>query len=581
MICPGCGKDIPDSAKFCPYCGDHFTAEQAAEENAAPAEYTVEDIVNEVASKPTEAPVQTEMPEEAPVAPVLEDVPVAEAAQAAQEVQSAAQAQYNQYIAPAAEVPAAPVAEKKFDFSAIIKNKTVLIGAAGVAALILLFVLFSVLAGSSSGGSYNVITTEYASFGTEDGVYIFYGDKQLDMIKADRHSVSVNDAETCAYVHTDDDELYHIAGAKKPQLVEEYENLQSIYFSDDGSTLAIVYYDDGVNVLDYYRNGKLTESVAECEERISVVLSPSGDTMLYRIYKNGKYELNAYSGGKTTEIGKGYNALSVSDGGKTAYVTKEGTLYYLKNLNEDKKEKLDSKFNGLEEVTIDGTGIMYRDDDGKTKAFMPSYKEPVTVSKSYIEMVYPENAIEKVESFDSFIAYSNNAIKRFERKGDEYKDEKILSANGINSYQISADGSEIVYVKKDKLYRVSTKGGKKEKLIAEDLESSYFYASTDLSKIYFKNDDEDLCCNSPKKVVIDENDMDDISIHDVTYSGVMIVEMDDELYYTDGGKLKQIKDMEDVSSVSVCGDVVFINMDDELWISSNGKSFKKTDIEFD
>ena len=192
MFCPTCGKEIPDSAKFCPLCGESFANIQA-EAPVAPEAQPVQPI----------QPVQpAQQIAESPVQPVQQAPAQAEAQPVAP------QPQYiPQYEAP---VTNAPAPEKKFDFSSIIKNKAVLIGAAAVVVVIILIILISVIGGSSGGsGSYDIVTTRYNTFSADDGIYVFYGDKQLEAIDSDGiddQGVSVN--ASAMYIYTYDEELF-------------------------------------------------------------------------------------------------------------------------------------------------------------------------------------------------------------------------------------------------------------------------------------------------------------------------------------------------------------------------------------
>ena len=545
MFCPTCGNEIPDSAKFCPLCGAQF-----GEAQAQPAA--------EPAAQPMSQPAYAQ-PQPAPSYEQPQSFP--------------------QYAAPVAEAPAA----NKPDVAGLLKNKFVIIGAAAAVVIVLLIVLFSVFGGSSSVGGGKAIDKTHSVFTTDDGIVVFYGSKKLDTIDSDGCRDSGRSAdESTMYIYTYDNELYYISGEKVDK-IDEYDNISDFRISTDGSTLVYSYYDDGVTMVDMYRNGKLSPEIVEAEDgNLNMTLSPNGDTLLYSISEDGDTVLYAYTGSKSEKIKKNYMPVAVSNGGKTAYIkdTEKGGLYYIKNLKEDTKEKVDGDYSSYKETTSDGSAIMYTDNSGATMVYQPSFKKPVKVSKSNISLVFPENTVRKLDSFDKFIAKNGDNIMIYERKGDGYEDDKIVS--DCSSYKISADGSTIVYTKKGKLSKISAKAGAKAKEIADDLEYDIFYASSDLSKIYFPNEDGELCCNNPEKVVLDEDDWDDINSVVITTSGVLVmVNSDDELVYSDGGAVKKISDPGEVDGFSdYFGNLVFVRADDELWISEDGKSFKSTGVEF-
>lgn len=583
MFCSSCGKEIPDSAKFCPMCGESFLNDAAPVQPAAP-----EQPAAPVEPVQPAAPVQPVMPvmpvEPAPAQPVqsaqpeqLPFVPPVQPAQNAAQPQSAA-------------ANPLPDIVKKFDFSALVKNKNVLIGAAAVVAVLLLIIIISIIA--SSGGTssaFTIVTKGYYTFTEDDTLYVFYGAQQLDAIDCDGVATKATSADGSKMaLYTYDKEMYYFNGTKCEEL-GEIKNLQLMRISDDGSTVAYVTYDDGTYTFSVYANSKTSE-ICEYENSYtydSFVMSPDGSVILYTIYEDGDNVLYAYNG-KSIELGKDLSAVAVSNGGKIAYVYDDDNskLCYIKNLDKSKKETIDNEYRYVLATTTGSDAILYKNDDGHTMMFSADVKKPVLVEKNTIELIFPTNAVEKVDSFDNFLAEDGGTIRRYVRKGDEYKDDsKILSDSKYSMYMLSSDGKTIVFSDGDELCSIETKVGAKATVLYEDMGSYYFFADHTLSHIYFMDNDDRLChSNGSKnncKVVLDEDDAEDIEDGEVTASGVFVLlDDDDTLYYIDGSSLKEIKKPSEVDSIiDVEGSTVFVLADDEVWVSADGKSYTNTNIE--
>ena len=572
MFCSSCGKEIPDTAKFCPICGTNFAAaEQPAAQPVAPAP----------ASVPTPAP--------APAEPV-QAAPTAQPVQPAQTAQPAPE--FIPQYAPQAEAaaPAAAPAASKFDINALLKNKKVLIGAAAAVAVIVLIIIIAALASAGGGSSaYNIVTTGYNYYSEDDNIHLFYGATQLEPIEAEGISSSENSLDGSAmYLYTYDSELFYIKGTKIEE-VGEVEHLQMARLSEDGSTLAYVYYDDGEYVFETYKNGSVSE-IYKYENSYtydSFTMSPDGSVIMYTVYEDGDNVLYAYNG-EEIEIGKDLSVVKVSNGGKVAYVydNDKDKLCYIKNLDNGTKETIDDEYGRIVASTTSGDAILYRNDEGHTYMYNTSLKEPVLVEKNSISLVFPATAINKLDSFDNFLASEDGTIRRYQLKGKEYKDEnKVLSASKYSMYMLSADGSTIVYSDGDELCKISTKPDSKETVIYDDMGSYFFYADPTLSHIYFLDGDDQMChSNGSKgncKPIIDEDQAEEISDAQVTAAGIMVLlDEDDTLFYIDGTSVKEVKKPSEVDSIDeVVGNTVFVSADDEIWVSKDGKTYTNTKIE--
>ena len=545
MFCPSCGKEIPDSAKFCPLCGSNFVNAEQAAQPAQPVNPT---------------PVQPQ--------------------QSAQPLQYAQPVQQYQPMSEYVPNQAAPVAEKKFDLSALLKNKAVLIGAAAVIVVILAIILISALGGAGgAGGSYVTVDKMHTVFHNEDGIYVFYGDKQLDDIDGDAVHGMMYSADASALVlYSSEDELFYIKG-EKIESIGEYESIEDFIVSDNGASVVIVSYNEGEYVIEMYRNGKV-EEIDEFKSYNSpyVKISPNGDTVLYSVYEeDDEWVMYAYDG-ERIDVGEGFTPVAVSNGGKVAYAinrAKEDKLVYMKNLDEGTKENVASDYYYLGMTNATGEQIMYFTDDYHTMVFDTSMEKPVRVAKSEVYPVFPSNAVGIISNFKSFIGNNDGKLIKYTLKGDEYVDEKIAA---YDNYYLSADGGKLAITDGSDIYTMAAKPEAKEKVIYEDLYTDWLYANTDLSKIYFKDEDGNICCNDADNVICDEEDWS--TNYEVAYNGTIIsINEDDELLYSTGKEFEDadIGEVEEILGVAV--NVFFVVSEDELWISTDGKNFENTGIE--
>ncbi len=575
MFCPACGKEVPDVAKFCPICGMKFAAPAPAE-----APVPVEAPASEAAPAEVAAPVDATAPVEAPVAeaaPVEAPAPVAETAPAYEPVQQTAPV-YEQpvYAAPVAE--AAAPAVKKNGFADVLKKNGKLIGiiAGCVAVLIILIIVIACVGGASQ---YKHYTDTYTYYSIDDGVQVFYGSKQLELIEDDSGVDQKGYAadRTAMWILTNDNNLYYIKGTA---VTEVAEDVYSANMSADANAIAYVVQDGDEYTLNLF-NGKDSEEIAELEYNHwfnpCVTISPDGKTVLYVTSDDDTDECYYYQNGKSEKIKKDLYPLAVSNSGKVSYLyDTDGKLHIYKDLS----EKVDSfKYNYTMYFNTDRTAVMYIDDEGNTMVYNSSNKKNIEVDDASFAILTPAYTVLQFDDFDSFLAESDGKIYQYTRKGDKYEREKILS--GYSKYKLSADGKTILFSDDYELKQVAAKPGAKEKIIygdKEEMGSNSFYASNDLKHVYFEGEDDELFYNKGKEILDDTDDFD--AAYMTSFGVLLLVDEDDDLYYTTGGEPKKVADISDVEEVTVAGGAVFVKADDELYISTNGKTFKKTDVEF-
>ncbi|MBQ8171235.1 MAG: zinc ribbon domain-containing protein [Oscillospiraceae bacterium] len=551
MFCSNCGKQIPDTAKFCPMCGTNFS-DKPAPEVAAPAPAAPVMPANTIPVQPT---------------------PTVEAAVAAQQpVQPVA--------APAVAAAPAPVAAKKP------LPKGVLFGFIGGAALIvvalIVVLMIVVFSGGGSITGFGVFTDEYETVRTKDGLAIFHGAKNIDVVDIDSgdNEKLANPMHTAMYFITNDDVLYYVDGNNTA--VEVAEDVSDACISVDGKTLAYVEED---KVLYIYRNGE-SEKVDELESKwsyynTSFCLSPDGAILLYSKYEeeDGESICYFYKDGKSEKLGKNLSPITVSQNGTTTFVydSEDHEICAYKDLS-DKVESLSFSNSVTPSITMDLTQILYTDNDGDTYVYSIDMDSPVKVAGGRVTPIFPANSAGMPESFDRFLGIEDGKIRLYRRNGDAYEDERLISS--FSSYQVSADGKTILYLEDGDIYKIKAEFGAEKQLVAEYAYS--FKASADLNDIYFESYTGDLKYSSGDPKVTTMIADDDYDEYVVTPNGVCVIDYDGELGYSDnGGRITQVKKPAEVDDLDIIAGAVCVVEDDMIYVSADGISYTDTKLEID
>lgn len=546
MICPNCKTELPEGAAFCGSCG---TKIEAAAQQAVP----VQQAVPAQPAAPVQQAVPAQPAAEAAASVAVEAQPAAEAAQAVQGGEAAA--------------PAA----KSFDINALLKNKTVIIAAAAVLAVIVLAVLIGVVSSVAGGNPYKVNYNSIRTYYTDGETVLFQNGKEVDKtIDGEIDYGMYSSDRSVRAILAEDDTLYLVKGGK---LTVISEDVKSFVMSDDGSTVAYVA-DDEISI---FQGGK-SKTVREVETSYpSLSLSPKGDVLCYSDTEDDDTMLYAYKGGKETELAKNCVPYYVADGGSIVYVNniEKGKFGYIKNLKDD-PEYL-GELESIVCVSDDNKEVMFYT-GSKTLYFAPGLKDTIQVSRDKVYFITPSNAT-SAGSLKNFIGESDGKIKRFKLKGGEFESFSIKSSDC--TYKLSKDGKTMLYSSNGKLRLISTtKEDPKETDIDKDTYG--FKASDDLKHIYYLDDDGNLVYSNGRKSKKIESDLDDNGKYKVDSNGMCVfIDDNDALEYSKNGSAKKkVKGMSDVSSVAVYGNIFFVNNDDVLYISNNGTSYKKTSVEF-
>lgn len=337
MFCRNCGKEMPDTAKFCGACGTPVTPPAPVGEPAIPAEDTVPvteetaPVVEEASSVAEEAAPEREeassaaegtTPEREEAVPVSEEVPPAAETQPEPPIQAEEPAdpvveKASAFIPASVEEPAAggiPASAKKRRG----KGGLIVIGVAAVVVLAVAFALFKMIGGIAGGGGR---------------------------------------AQAFAYL-TDDNELMYLSNLKeKTEALEASDEADwdaNVQFSKDGNTL---YFLDGKNTLykitasELKKDGR-PERIKRSVQDFDVL--DNGNVLFFTTSKRGGSEMHCYTGKDDFSVIKDYYRYELSKDEKTVYYTEQDeddgtiTLY-----------KIALKDGADEEELLDGATSIY------------------------------------------------------------------------------------------------------------------------------------------------------------------------------------------------------------------------------
>lgn len=478
IVCPKCGKELPDGTKFCSKCGANLAelAAQAAPQDAAPQNAAPQDAAPQDAA-PQQAAPQQAAPQQA--------VPQQTAPQAAPQTAVAQQA--------------APQDGEAQEATNEKKKKIVKFAAIGVAALVFLFLIISLFSGNKGGKHYAIylkdkeltystlkakgswqITEKLAKdsdIGTaslmgesdiyecvlsKDGKTIFFPDKKersdsgtnlfYRKVKSKKDPVKVDSSIAVYYVNdacnlvtyqktSSDLYQYKVKKEEKEKIASEVSDFR---VSDDGKR--VVYRKDTGEV--YVWNGKESEKIDSDSSRVNSV----NGNVVYYTKDNSLYKK---SGSKDKE-------KILSDVSRILYIYDSGEIYYVKA---DDNEKNLYYYNGKESEKIA---------ENYTSASALCYKTPVIAFKA--------KESESSSKATAYVAVKKNVV--------EFEQEDVTNVqfteNGKTVFfmaEMSKDGD------KGELYSasVSSKGIGKATKIDEDVFAG-FYGVTNANKAYYFKD---------------------------------------------------------------------------------------------
>lgn len=521
MFCTKCGTQNADGVIFCSSCGNALNAAPAAE--AAP-------VVPE-----TEAPASTN--------------PIDKVKATALKVLA----------------PVQPLIEKAKPF--VEKNKLLVVGAAGVLALVICIALLCAIFGGGSG--YDAYK-HYIGVKIDDGeIVILYDNKKpkstgMDAEGIDSISRSIDGSR--AAILTEEGELAFIKGTKLTKVDEEVE-----YFmmSSDGTGIAYVTEnDDGYTLTLYNTKNKKAKVVTKNLYGYNFELSPNGDSVCYleRKEDDDSASLMFFKGSKSTKITSDEVVLlGLANNGKYIYVGAEnddGDAYlycYDKKGNRDKIGKISDS-----EVIFnkDHTQVVYfSSSDGNTRTYISiKGKEGVKISSSEAYPILPGNTYVTSGRYSTTVAAKTLLNKVYQCEGEKGtnvwfirknpdKSEKLVG--GVYGITLSEDGKMLYYIDDDELKVLTVKHGDKAadkaKVLAEDVDD--YVVTSNCSKVYYESDNALYCVNgktgSGKKTIATDN----VSYLCINGKDVVYYILDDDAYASKNGS-KGTKVVSDADYIS-------------------------------
>jgi uncharacterized Zn finger protein (UPF0148 family) len=434
------------------------------------------------------------------------------------------------------------------------KVKKIGIIAAVVAVLVILVVVVS-STGSSAGLKIDKNAVAYAGnsyFMDENGNAKEMDDLSSVYTSMNRSTVLYTDYSGDLYILDDNLKAEKIASDVTTVYVGR-EGKYVVYLSNEDND----YYNQVLCIYDVSKNKSREVDTDVYGDYLTI--SASGESVAYaKNYENGDFDtyIAGYAGSAKKIDSKSRRAVAVSDNGKKAYLLGSGDLYYYNGKESEKVEKdVNSSFwtnSDLSELVFTKNGSTY---------FCRPGKDPEKIDNSIIyEVIYPDSY------GTGILGSSTQALGNDTIKGQVVynSDGKLLWVNkkasdmvkidsNVYDAKMSSDGSAVVYVSNNKIYKVSKFGESMEpKLLYEDEDIYSLAASDDLKKIYgYSYEDDTLYyIKSSKKAEKICDDVDSFAYN--SKDGKLYFVTDEELYEAKTSSSSRKK-------VSVDGDAVSVS----------------------
>ncbi len=321
-VCPKCGSEISDSAKFCPHCGSPIAPQEVVS--------AVNETVNE-ATAPVQETAQTVVPPQAAPVFAAEPAPPAEAPQ------------------PAAPVPApeAPGQKKKFPVKALI------FGLAGVALIALVILAISFFGGRGGSGA------NYAMYLKDKE--IFFSDLKKNAKPRQLTSRLVNGDYNPSNEDLED------AGRNLAYYTVVSKDGKTVFYPDK--------VDDSVSV--YYKSAVKADAEAKkIDSDVEIMrLNDAGTIVTYTKSDHTLYQYSLKSETKDKIASDVDRFVNTEDGSRVIFLTDDDALY-LKDAGKD-KEKLASDVTDIVSADKSMSAIYYLKDSALYRQVIGKDKEKI------------------------------------------------------------------------------------------------------------------------------------------------------------------------------------------------------------
>lgn len=516
MFCRNCGTQLQEGSIFCPMCGTNNAENAGAEStNAGTAEGANTEAVNASA----------------------ESVSV----DYANTVEGAAEQKENQKA-------------KVTDFVKGLGIKKLGIIAAVVVVLIILVVVVS-SSGSSSGLKIDKNAVTYAGDS-------YFMDGNGSAKEVDDLSIVYTSMNRSTVLYTDySDDLYILDDNLKAEKIAS--DVTTVYVGREGKYVVYLsnedndFYNQVLYIYDVSKNK--SKEVDKDVYGDYLTISASGESVAYaKDYEDGDFDtyVAGYSKSAKKIDSKSRRAVAVSDNGKKAYLLGSGDLYYYNGKESEKVEKdVNSSFwtnSDLSELVFTKNGNTY---------FCRPGKDPEKIDNSSIYAIIYPSSYGTGTLGSSTQALGNDTIKGQVVYNSEGKllwvnkkaSDMVKIDSNVYDVKMSSDGSAIVYVSSNRIYKVSKFSENMEpKLVYEDEDIYSLAASDDLKKIYGYSYEDDAVyyIKSSKKAEKICEDVDSFAYN--SKDGKLYFVTDEELYEAKTSSSSRKK-------VSVDGDAVSVS----------------------
>ncbi len=456
-----------------------------------------------------------------------------------------------------------------------------------VAAVALIAIILGILLLGGNGDKYIMEKQDFIK-GPEGNIYLD-GKKvaQLDFETVYLYT-GMDGKSAIAECRDEDDDGYTVYVVTKKGAVEIATDVSVTEYSRNNEY--IVYYEeteDGSEQTYTWYNVSKKKGETLGEDLAAVALSADGKTVAYAKGEetDDAIEYTTFVkkwGGKAAAIElKNARPVMVSNGAKYLYLSKageEGKTALYRSVN--KKEPVKVSGNGsFLAANLDGSEILFNDNDKGSTYWVKGKKEAVKIAKGLKDMVTPTGTI-GYETFKNHVYLygdSGSTLGYFDGK----EIHKISS--DVGGYSIAKDGKALYFTKRNndgeyELNYVKNATAKKYEpaKVMEDVRSSV-KISPDGKKAYVLTDDDELMvCNGKKK---GKKIADDVAnIHVVNAKGICYFTDEDGTFFASkNGKEKvNVADLSDEESTTrgLYGEYYYYEVEGDLFYITGTKGVK-------
>jgi len=461
---------------------------------------------------------------------------------------------------------------------------------AAAAALVVLVIAIVVIATVASGSKYLEVKASLFIDQFDDVIHIRTGSVKAKIDGTTSGSKTSMDGTKAVITVKGDggDELWYFDGKKATKIDDA---IYSFKFAASGNGIAYTKEMDieegTVELWLFTGSGKGQKITAALKlSGGKYCISPNGKTVGYTAEKK-ENSYGCFWDGKEKEIGKNKTPVAIADGGKFVYYEdSNGSLFVQKGVKDDNKNKLASGDNGysglrfnkdLSQVVLNSDGKCYISRNGGEKKQIASHE-----ISSFITPADTQSSgnIYGIGSFANTF-YNANSNKSVMYINNKFESNSVVK-NADMSY-LASDGSTLLYLKNDKVYKVNGRASNASESAVElvkksDDDISGFGMIKNGSAIYFVNTDGVLYyqkgTGKPVKVTDDFDGGDYFN-----KANKLFYIYEDELYVSSGGKGKKVPSIEgDVNGVTATAHYVLVTASDGnetyYYISANGAKFE-------